>query len=120
MLCPTCPEAGADEPAKWRPEYVFRREWQLSRIDLPNLERLYTLITGQQKDRALWHTLFVVSSTYYWAHSSSAANVIRAYDCATGQVDAGDFRQVLVRRRRNSRYLVPNSRSPASPSPGRM
>ena len=85
------PQAGADEPAKWRPEYVFRREWQLSRIDLPNLEHLYMLITGQQNDRALWHTLFVVSSTYYWAHSSSAANVIRAYDCATGQVDAGAF-----------------------------
>ena len=85
------PEAGTHEPANWRPEYVFRREWRLSRIDLPNLERLYTLITTQQTDRALWHTLFVVSSPYYWAHSSGAANVIRAYDCATGQVDGGDF-----------------------------
>ena len=85
------PEAGANQPANWQPEYAFRREWHLPSVALTDLERLYTMITTQPKDRALWHRLFVASSPYYWAHSSDAAVVIRAYDCATGQVSAGDF-----------------------------
>ncbi len=84
-------EAGADRSPKWQSEYTFRDEWRLSRIDLPNLERLYTMITTAPKDRDRWHALFVVSSPFYWAHSSSAAQVIRAYDCATGHVSTADF-----------------------------
>jgi sphingomyelin phosphodiesterase acid-like 3 len=86
-------EVDANTPAKWQPEYTFTHEWRLSRIDLPNLERLYAMITQAPEGRTRWHTLFVVSSPFYWPHSSSAADVIRAYDCATGHVSVADYRQ---------------------------
>jgi sphingomyelin phosphodiesterase acid-like 3 len=86
-------DISADTPAKWQAEYTFTREWRLPRLDLPSLERLYTMITQAPADRAHWHDLFVVSSTFYWPHSSSAPEVIRAYDCATGHVRLDDFRQ---------------------------
>ncbi len=80
-------------PPKWRAEYTFTSEWRLPRLDLPSLERLYTKITQAPEDRARWHDLFAVSSAYYWPHSSSAPEAIRAYDCATGHVPLDDFRQ---------------------------
>ncbi|HEV2100070.1 MAG TPA: metallophosphoesterase [Stellaceae bacterium] len=86
-------DMGTNTPPKWRPEYTFTREWRLPRLDLPNLERLYTMITQAPEDRARWRDLFVVSSAFYWPHSSSAPEVIRTYDCATGHVALDDFRR---------------------------
>jgi hypothetical protein len=85
--------AGAAVPAKWQPEYTFTREWQLPRIDLPSLERLYTMITTVPADRSRWHTLFAVSSPVYWTGNRGGGDQTRAFDCATGRVSPADFRQ---------------------------
>jgi sphingomyelin phosphodiesterase acid-like 3 len=86
-------EAGAAIPPRWRVEYTFRREWQLPRVDLDSLERLYAVITTVPEERALRHTLFPVSSPVYWTQDGGGAEAIRAYDCATGHVSVADFRQ---------------------------
>lgn len=86
-------EAGATIPARWRVEYTFSREWQLPQVDLISLERLYAMITTVPEDRALWHTLFPVSSPVYWTQNPGGADETRAYDCATGHVSVADYRQ---------------------------
>jgi sphingomyelin phosphodiesterase acid-like 3 len=86
-------EAGAAMPPRWRVEYTFSREWRLPRLDLASLEQLYAMITTVPEDRALWHTLFPVSSQVYWTQNRGGADEIRAYDCATGRVSVADYRQ---------------------------
>ena len=66
-------EADAAIPLRWRVEYTFSHEWQLPRVDLPNLERLYTMITTVPADRTRWHTLFPVSSPVYWTQNGGGA-----------------------------------------------
>jgi sphingomyelin phosphodiesterase acid-like 3 len=86
-------ETDAHTPPKWQLEYTFTHEWQLSGVDLASIERLYPMITTVPADRALWHTLFPVSSPVYWTRDHGGADEIRAYDCATGHVSIVDFRQ---------------------------
>jgi hypothetical protein len=86
-------ETDAHTPPKWQLEYTFTHEWRLPRVDLASVERLYPMITTVPADRALWHTLFPVSSPVYWTRDHGGADEIRAYDCATGHVSIADFRQ---------------------------
>ncbi len=86
-------EADAAIPLHWQKEYTFSHEWQLPRVDLPNLERLYAMITTVPADRTQWHTLFAVSSPVYWTENGGGADEVRANDCATGHALPTDFRQ---------------------------
>ena len=86
-------EADAAIPLRWRVEYTFSHEWQLPRVDLPNLERLYAMITIVPADRTRWHTLFPVSSPVYWTQNGGGAVEVRANDCATGYAVPADFRR---------------------------
>ncbi len=86
-------ETDAHNPPKWQREYTFTREWRLPRVDLASLERLYAMITTVPEDRALWHTLYPVSSQAYWTRNHGGADETRAYDCATGHVSVADYRQ---------------------------
>ncbi len=84
---------GAAMPPHWQVEYTFSPEWQLPRVDLPSLERLYAMITSAPSDRVRWHTLFPVSSPVYWTENSGGADEVRANDCATGHIGAAEFRE---------------------------
>jgi sphingomyelin phosphodiesterase acid-like 3 len=86
-------ETGARTPPKWQLEYTFTREWRLPRVDLASLERLHATITTVPEDRALWRTLFPVSSLVYWPQNHGGADETRAYDCAEGHVFIADYRQ---------------------------
>jgi hypothetical protein len=87
--------AGGDVPAEWRPEYTFTREWDLPRIDLASLERLYAMIGGDPARRARWHQLFVVSSPVYWRRATGGgareAAAAQAAYCATGHASIAGF-----------------------------
>ena len=93
-------EADATIPLRWQVEYSFSDEWRLPRVDLPNLERLYAMITTVPADRAEWRTLFAVSSPVYWTENRGGADEVRANDCATGHVAPADFRQCWCGRGR--------------------
>ncbi|MBV9247743.1 MAG: hypothetical protein JO227_00655, partial [Acetobacteraceae bacterium] len=89
--------AGAAEgaAAEWRAEYTFTKEWNLPRVDLPSLERLYTLIAEVPVESERWHRIFPVSSPVYWTPFSSAkeklARAVRAFRCAAGNVTPSDY-----------------------------
>jgi len=92
------PEATASggAPAIWRAEYTFTQEWHLPRVDLPSLERLYSLIQNEPAVGARWHAIFTVSSQYYWSQFSggqSDAQAVRAFRCATGNVLPSEYGQ---------------------------
>jgi sphingomyelin phosphodiesterase acid-like 3 len=84
-------------PPEWRAEYTFTSEWHLPRVDLPSLDRLYSLTQKEPAERERWHTLFPVSSPKYWAPFSGGneqlAQAVRAFHCATGNVFPGDYQQ---------------------------
>jgi hypothetical protein len=84
-------------PPEWQAEYTFTQEWHLPRVDLPSLDRLYSLTREVPAERERWHTLFPVSSPVYWAPFSGGneqlARAVRAFRCATGSVLPGDYRQ---------------------------
>jgi sphingomyelin phosphodiesterase acid-like 3 len=88
--------AGSVPPA-WRAEYTFTREWHLPRVDLPSLDRLYSITESVPAERERWHALFPVSSPVYWASvsdgSEQAAQAVRAFRCASGNVLLPDYRQ---------------------------
>ena len=86
-------ETDADTPPKWRLEYTFTADWRLPRVDLASLERLHAMITTVPEDRALWRTLFPVSSLVYWTQNHGGADETRAYECAEGHVSVADYRQ---------------------------
>ncbi len=86
-------ETDAHTPPKWQLEYTFTREWRLPRVDLASLERLHAMITTLPKDRALWRTLFPVSSPVYWTQNHGGADETRAYECAEGHVSIADYQQ---------------------------
>lgn len=92
---PQATAAGSAAPA-WQAEYTFTQQWRLPRVDLPSLDRLYSL-TGEEPERERWHTIFPVSSPAYWPQFSSAgesgAQAIRAFRCASGNVRFPDYRQ---------------------------
>jgi hypothetical protein len=88
--------AGGERPA-WQLEYTFTQEWQLPRVDLSSLNRLYSLTEHLSVEREHWHALFPVSSPVYW-HSLSAIGedenrAIRAFRCATGNTLLSDYRK---------------------------
>ena len=89
-------EAAAAPPA-WRQEYTFTREWDLPRIDLASLDELYSATAEAPAEQEHWHRLFPVSSAGYWAPFSSGgdrlAQAVRAFRCATGNVQVADYRQ---------------------------
>ncbi len=92
------PEASASGavPPAWRPEYTFTREWNLPRVDLPSLERLYKMTEDVDEERDRWHKIFPVSSLAYWpqvARSEGEAPAVRAFRCASGNVLLPDYRQ---------------------------
>ena len=72
----------------WRAEYTFTQAWQLPRIDLASLTRLYTVIADVPGATARWHRFYPVSSPVYWSAGSDEAGpqAILAYHCATGHV----------------------------------
>ncbi len=84
-------ETGTGIPARWRAEYTFTREWNLPRVDLSSLERLYSAIGDTPEARDRWHALYPVSSPVFWALSSGGPQAVRAFDCATGHVSATDY-----------------------------
>jgi hypothetical protein len=98
---PSATAAGATSP-EWRAEYTFTQQWQLPRVDLPSLDRLYSLTQKVPEERLRWHTLFPVSSPVYWAPFSGGteqlAQAIRAFDCATGNIPPSDYRQCYCSR----------------------
>jgi sphingomyelin phosphodiesterase acid-like 3 len=83
-------------PPVWRQEYTFSREWGLPRIDLASLDQLYSATAEVPAEREHWHRLFPVSSAGYWAPFSRddrLAQAVRAFRCATGNVQIPDYRQ---------------------------
>jgi hypothetical protein len=89
--------AAGGEPPSWQAEYTFTQQWNLPRVDLPNLDRLYSLTEGVPAEREHWHTLFPVSSRVYWAPfsggSDQLAKAVLAFRCATGNVVLSDYQQ---------------------------
>ena len=87
--------ASAGPSAEWRLEYTFTQQWSLPRIDLPSLDRLYSLITDVPAEAARWHMIFPVSSPVYWApfsdSSEQLASAVRAFRCAAGNVVPSDY-----------------------------
>ena len=84
-------------PPVWRAEYTFTQLWQLPAINLPSLDRLYSMIRGVPADRERWHLIFPVSSPVYWPQllngGASAAQAASAFRCAAGNVQAAEYRQ---------------------------
>jgi hypothetical protein len=89
--------AAGGVPPEWQAEYTFTRQWSLPRVDLPSLDRLYSLITDAPVERERWHVIFPVSSPGYWAPFSAGnermAQAVRAFRCASGNVAASDYQQ---------------------------
>lgn len=94
---PHATTAAGGVPPEWRAEYTFTRQWRLPRIDLPSLDRLYSLITDFPAERERWHMIFPVSSPAYWAPfsggSEQLAQAVRAFRCASGNVVPSDYQQ---------------------------
>jgi hypothetical protein len=86
--------AGGVSP-EWREEYTFTRQWRLPRVDLPSLDRLYSLITDDPAVSERWHMIFPVSSPVYWTPFSNGkeklAQAARAFRCAAGNVSPSDY-----------------------------
>jgi hypothetical protein len=84
-------------PPDWRTEYAFTLQWSLPRVDLPSLDRLYSLITDAPVERDRWHMIFPVSSPGYWAPFSAGSEqlgqAVKAFRCASGNVAASDYQQ---------------------------
>jgi sphingomyelin phosphodiesterase acid-like 3 len=82
-------------PPDWRAEYTFGQQWSLPRVDLPSLQRLYTLISDDPAARERWHVIFPVSSTVYWAPFSGGngrlEQAVRAFRCASGNIGPTDY-----------------------------
>jgi hypothetical protein len=84
-----------DVPPAWQAEYSFTKEWHLPRADLPNLDRLFSLIQNDPGEGDHWHTVFPVSSAVFWPQISQDANdaarAVRAFRCASGNVLPSDY-----------------------------
>jgi hypothetical protein len=69
----------------------------LPRIDLPSLQRLYSLITDDPAAGERWHVIFPVSTPVYWAPFSGGtqqlAQAVRAFRCAAGNIRPSDYGQ---------------------------
>ena len=93
---PQATAAGGLSP-EWRAEYMFTRQWSLPRVDLPSLDRLYSLITDAPAQREQWHRIFPGSSPVYWApfsgESEQLAQAVRAFRCASGNLAPSDYGQ---------------------------
>ena len=93
------PEATAtgSVPPAWQAEYTFTQEWRVPRVDLPSLDRLYSLTGEVPEERERWHTLFPVSSPVYWPlvadPGEHVTQLIRAYRCASEHVLLPDYQQ---------------------------
>jgi sphingomyelin phosphodiesterase acid-like 3 len=94
---PQATTAAGGTPPEWRAEYSFTRQWSLPRVDLPSLERLYSMIMDAPVERERWHMIFPVSSPGYWAPfsggSGQLAQAIRAFRCASGNLAPSDYGQ---------------------------
>jgi sphingomyelin phosphodiesterase acid-like 3 len=111
--------AGAGTPAAWQAEYAFTREWGLPRLDAASLARLARLIAERPAVRERWRQLYATSSPIYWRLLAMLGDrPARALRCAATHLSPQDFDRCYCGSA--PRYLVPNRRSPASPSPGRM
>jgi hypothetical protein len=92
-------EAAAAERVtpSWQAEYTFTQQWHLPRVDLPSLDRLYSMTQSVPDEREQWHAIFVVSSPVYWPQLSRAgidpAQATRAFRCAAGNVRSADYNQ---------------------------
>src|SRR5262249_40671220 len=95
--------AGGERPA-WQLEYIFTQQWQLPRVDLASLKRLYSLSEHLPVQRERWHALFPVSSPVYWhllsAMGEDEERGIRAFRCATGNALLPDYRKCYCGRER--------------------
>jgi hypothetical protein len=94
---PQATAAAGGVPPEWRAEYTFTRQWSLPRVDLPSLDRLYSLITDAPVERERWHMVFPVSSPAYWTPFSGGreqlAQAVRAFRCASGNTAPSDYGQ---------------------------
>ena len=80
---------------EWRAEYTFTQQWNLPRVDLPSLDRLYTSIATVPAETERWRRIFPVSSPVYWAPFSGGneklAQAVRAFRCAARNVSTSDY-----------------------------
>lgn len=78
--------------AAWVPEYRFKREWRLPRLDLASLDRLYRRIGGEPRARARWLSLYGLSSSSFWPAdpAQNAKRSLAAY-CAAGHLSPAGF-----------------------------
>jgi sphingomyelin phosphodiesterase acid-like 3 len=94
---PQATSASGGVPPEWRAEYTFTSQWSLPRVDLPSLDRLYSLITDAPVEREQWHVIFPVSSSVYWAPfsggSEQLAQSVRAFRCASGNLAPSNYQQ---------------------------
>jgi sphingomyelin phosphodiesterase acid-like 3 len=94
---PQATSASGGVPPEWRAAYTFTSQWSLPRVDLPSLDRLYSLITDAPVEREQWHVIFPVSSSVYWAPFSGGgeqlAQSVRAFRCASGNLAPSNFQQ---------------------------
>jgi sphingomyelin phosphodiesterase acid-like 3 len=84
-------------PPRWEREYTFTHQWNLPRVDLASIERLYSLIRDVPAERERWHAIFAVSSPVYWPRVAGGdggeVQAARAFSCASGNVLLPDYRQ---------------------------
>ncbi|MBV8507888.1 MAG: hypothetical protein JOZ11_19055, partial [Alphaproteobacteria bacterium] len=94
---------GGGTAAEWRAEYTFTTEWNLPRVDLPNLERLDALIAEVPAERERWRLIFPVSSPVYWTPFSNGkeklAQAVRAFRCAAGNISPSDYERCFCSSR---------------------
>jgi sphingomyelin phosphodiesterase acid-like 3 len=89
--------ASGGVPPRWEQEYTFTHQWNLPRVDLAGVERLYSLIRDVPVERERWHAIFSVSSPVYWPRVAGGdggeVQAARAFSCASGNVLLPDYRQ---------------------------
>jgi sphingomyelin phosphodiesterase acid-like 3 len=90
-------DAGSGVVPQWSLEYTFTQEWNLPRVDLASLDRLYSVTGEGLAERERWLTLFPVSRAAYWApfsgSSEQSARAVSAFRCASGNVLMPDYQQ---------------------------
>lgn len=113
--------AGPAAPPEWKAEYSFTRAWGLPRLDRASLARLAQRIARAPDARRRWERFYTVSSpASVLLRIGLAGGLTRAVLCAPAHLSPPDFDRCYCGAGTEGGYLVPNRRSPASPSPGRM
>ena len=80
-------DATSTRPGEWKKEYQFSREWNVKRLDLQSLGRIYSEIQDNQTAREQWKKLYTVSSSA----EPLSPNVVRGLYCAMGALDPASY-----------------------------